>query len=88
MNYIVLWAIIISIILVLNHFLWRTVQMNDTVEINCQIKHETEAAFLIDAGFEEPVWIPKSQITHVEEESDSSYTIHMSEWIAKQKDLI
>lgn len=56
---------------------------SDLVDVDATLKRETEKAFLLDAGGEEPVWVPKSQ---VENNSDGTFT--MPYWLAKDKGLI
>lgn len=58
------------------------------VEIACEVRRETERAFLIFDGKAE-VWIPKSQITDQGEDSQGRITsIFVSEWLATEKGLI
>lgn len=57
---------------------------SDLIDIAAILKHETERAFLLDAGMASgPVWVPKSQ---VENNGDGTFT--MPEWLAKEKGLI
>mgnify|MGYP005609226781 FL=1 len=51
------------------------------IEIACEIKWETDKAYLIFDG-KQTVWIPKSQIT--DEALDKS-SIFMPEWLAIEK---
>lgn len=60
----------------------RTSGASDLIEIACILQHETERAFLIDAGGEKPVWVPKSQC----EFEDGTLTL--PEWLAKDKGMI
>lgn len=63
--------------------------MSPTTEIYCRIVHETPAAYLIDAGTGENVWIPKSQVSGVSEPGKTGHVeITMSEYIAAEKELI
>lgn len=57
---------------------------NDYVTIDCDVKHDTDSAFLIDTGDEE-IWIPKSQCAGGER-GDTSLEIR--EWLALEKGLI
>ncbi len=56
---------------------------SDLVDIACEIRRETEKAFLIFDGDKE-VWIPKA----IGEWDQDSKTMAMPEWIAKDKGLI
>lgn len=58
-----------------------------TVDIYCQIKHETDNAILIDEG-DKTVWIPLSQVEEIHRKKNGYATVVMTEWIATQKDLI
>jgi len=53
------------------------------------IKAETEKAFLVKIG-EEEHWLPFSQIAdhEVYDVGDKDLTLSVTEWIAKQKNLI
>jgi hypothetical protein len=57
---------------------------SDIIDIVCVIIHETELAWLIDAGTGDNVWIPKS----IGEYDPTDGTIAMPEWIAQEKGLI
>lgn len=57
-----------------------------SVEIECKIKHETENAILIEVA-EVDYWVPFSQVDQIHR-SPKGDTIHMSEWIAKQKGIL
>lgn len=52
-------------------------------EFSGELRHETDAAYLVDAGLEEPVWLPKSQTTH---EDDTTFLV--PEWLAQEKGII
>ena len=52
------------------------------VDITAVLRHETDAAYLIDDGVTK-VWVPKSQ---VEMNDDGTFT--MPEWLAQEKELI
>jgi hypothetical protein len=57
---------------------------SDIIDIACVIIHETERAWLIDAGTDDNVWIPKS----IGEHDPTDDTIAMPEWLAIEKGLI
>lgn len=61
-----------------------------TVEITCEILHETENAIKIfDYFSEEEHWIPLSQVSTIKRELSTNYaTITINEWIAEVKGLI
>ena len=56
---------------------------SDIIDIAGTIKHETDKAFLIDAGLDKPVWLAKSMV-----EDNGDGTFAMPEWLAKDKGLI
>lgn len=56
---------------------------SDLVDIEAVKKHETEKAFLLDAGGKEPSWVSKSL---VEDNKDGTFT--MPEWLALEKGFI
>ena len=58
----------------------------ELVEIACEIKHETDSAYLISDGTRE-AWIPKSQIAS-EEEDAGVLVLNIPEWLAMEKELI
>jgi len=51
------------------------------VDIEVELRHETDAAYLVNDGGES-VWVPKSQC-----ELDGS-TLTLPEWLAMEKELI
>lgn len=57
---------------------------SDIVDIACTIIHQTDAAWLIDAGTDDDVWIPKS----VGEYDETTRTMAMPESWAQRKGLI
>jgi hypothetical protein len=57
---------------------------SDIVDIACVILHETELAWLIDAGTDDHVWIPKSIVEY----DPTDGTMAMPEWMAHEKGLI
>lgn len=60
---------------------------SDLIELSGIYNHETEAAWLIDFGEQDSVWLPKSQC-EVEEESDGSVTVTLPEWLAIEKGIV
>jgi hypothetical protein len=67
---------------------WKREQ--ETVDLDaCTVKHETDKAFLVVYEDAE-VWLPKSQIIDGEglEVGEEPVTIRVTEWLAKQKELI
>lgn len=56
---------------------------HNLIDIAADLKVETERAYLLDAGIDEPAWVPKSQ---VENNGDGTFT--MPEWLAEDKGLI
>jgi hypothetical protein len=68
-----------------------------TVEFSCEVRAATEKALLIvvlqGKTKTAPMWVPKSQLAAESEigedaKDGDSGSIEMSEWIAKQKELI
>lgn len=57
---------------------------SDIIDIACTIIHQTDLAWLIDAGTDAPVWIPKS----VGEYDETDHTMAMPERWAREKGLI
>lgn len=57
--------------------------MAGRIDISAELVHETDGAFLLDAGMEETVWVPKSQV-----EDNCDGTFNMPMWLAKAKGLI
>ena len=59
-----------------------------TISIDCKIIRETGAAILIEVAGED-YWIPFSQVESVHRAGTKGVdSVVMSEWIAKQKDLL
>lgn len=56
---------------------------SDLIDIAATLVHQTDKAVLLDAGMEEPAWLPKSQ---VEDNGDGTWT--MPERLAHEKGLI
>ena len=57
----------------------REVQKSDLTDIACEVRRETERAWLVSDGYAE-VWLPKSQ---VENNGDGTFTL--PEWMAREK---
>jgi len=53
------------------------------IDIAVILHHETELAYLVDAGGPKPVWLPKSQV-----EMNDDGTATLPEWLALEKGLI
>jgi hypothetical protein len=65
---------------------------DEEVELRVEYVHSTDDAILIDAGLEENVWLPKSQVDCIEffedMEAGKTYSIFIPEWLATEKELI
>lgn len=61
----------------------RTSGSSDIIDIAADIKHETDKAYLLDGGYDNPVWVPKSQA-----QRNADGTFSMPEWLAKDKGFI
>lgn len=61
---------------------------SDLVDISIVLVHQTEKAVLVDAGLDEPVWLPRSIIEIEQDSNGKTWTITLPEYIAKQKGLI
>lgn len=57
---------------------------NELIDIDGEVIHETEMAYLFDAGGKDAVWVPKS----VCEWDPDGKKMTMKQWIAKDKELI
>lgn len=73
----------------------QTQPFGPTVEITGALRHVSEKAILLDMGYKDPIWIPKSQIDpeSLEEDLDEiergmTITFRITEWIAQIKGLI
>ena len=55
---------------------------DDPVEVEAELRHETDRAFLIFDG-EREIWLPKSLVKH-----DGHGEFTMPEWLAMQEELI
>lgn len=60
---------------------------SDLIEIATILRHETDHAFLVDAGGPKPVWLPKSQVEQGDPDGNCT-TFMMPEWLAREKGLI
>lgn len=60
--------------------------MSKLVEIDVEVRAETERAYLVFDGSTE-AWVPKSQIVDSCEENGVVTSIFISEWLATQKGL-
>lgn len=57
---------------------------NDIVTIEVDLKVETKAAYGINIGEEQLVWVPKSQCEYDEDDE----TLQIPEWLAIEKGLV
>lgn len=60
---------------------------SDTVELELDLKHETEDAYLVSDG-DEDVWLPKSLVRSVDELEGDTVLITIPEWLAKDRGLV
>ena len=56
---------------------------DETTEIRAEIVRETERAFLLDFGGNDPEWFPKSQVT-----DNGHGTFEVPVWLAKEKGAV
>ena len=56
---------------------------NRLVEVDAEIEREAPEAWLLDVGLDKPVWVPKSQVEDLGEN-----TFKMPEWLALRKGII
>lgn len=56
------------------------------VDIACTLRHETPAAYLVDTGDPQQVWLPKSQCEYYKDRNIEIVT--MPTWLAKEKGLV
>jgi hypothetical protein len=60
---------------------------SDIVEMWDSIKAETDSAYLFgDEGFEDNVWLPKSQVKV--EKLSRGYSVQIPKWLARKKGLV
>lgn len=59
---------------------------SDLVDVECQVKRESDKAFLIHDGRRE-AWLPKSQV-EIEYRVGHLTIVTMPEWLALEKGLI
>ena len=57
---------------------------SDLIDIEARLVHQTEKAWLLDTGNDEPTWLPKSACEF--DEGDGTLTLPRS--LAKEKGLI
>jgi hypothetical protein len=63
--------------------------MEKEIEIACELVHETDKAYLIDAGLDDNVWIPKSKVKdYCEDVNGNIDSVFIPESLAYQKGLI
>lgn len=55
----------------------------ETIDITARIETETSAAYCLDVGEENMVWLPKSQV-----EWDGKKTFTVPLWLATEKGLV
>ena len=62
---------------------------DEPIEFCGEIKHETDAAYLVFDG-ENEVWLPKSQIQDVKElnKKQNAWLFIIPEWLAIDKEII
>ena len=56
---------------------------SDLVDIDAEVRHETNDAYLLDHGGKEPAWAPKSLV-----EDNGDGTFAMPEWLAIEKGMV
>lgn len=70
---------------------WRmrmTTGRSNLITVAVELRHETDAAFLIFDG-ENEIWIPKSQCEmEAIEGKENLFDLELPEWLAKDKELI
>jgi len=59
-------------------------------EIDCEFEHDTDAAFLLDVGLDESVWVPKSVCNNLNNLDANNYSgvMEIKEWWALKNELI
>lgn len=58
------------------------------IDITVIICHHTDRAVYADFGGKEPVWLPLSQIEISPNEDNSTHTLTLPEWLAREKGMI
>ena len=61
---------------------------SNLVDISCELRAETNAAFLISDGGPKAEWVPKSQVEMEEQGFKGLYICTMPEWLAKEKGFL
>ena len=56
---------------------------SNLVDIDANLRHQTDKAYLLDFGGDEPAWVPISQV-----EDNRNGTFTMPEWLAREKGMI
>jgi hypothetical protein len=65
----------------------RTSKPSPAVEVDVEVRRETEKAYLVFCVDKEH-WIPKSQISDTVEENGKITAVFIPEWLANEKGLI
>ena len=60
---------------------------SDLIDIEVDLKHETDKAYLVSDGDRE-VWVPKSQCEFEMSDTPPYGTLTLPEWLAEDKELI
>ena len=63
---------------------------DDYIEIDAEVKHQTDDAFLLDLGGDSDVWVPKSVCDNLNnlDEDTGSGIIEIKEWWLAKEDLL
>ena len=61
---------------------------SNLVDIEVHVLVETAAAYRVDFGGEEPVWVPKSQCEFDTGAQEDKGTLTLPEWLALEKGMI
>ena len=59
----------------------------EVVEIECELKHETDAAYLIVTGYDKETWVPKSIGVWNPKKNSIDGTIDVPTWFADKHEL-
>jgi hypothetical protein len=63
--------------------------MDNPVDLEVQLLHETDSAYLVTETIPElGVWLPKSQCELEETSVRGIYTLTLPQWLATEKELI